>query len=67
MRMPHSDPLVIHAQIATKTVKRVFIDTGSSVDILAWEAFLQLGVSATALKPYSGTLVAFSGDEIPVA
>ena len=67
LHMPHADPLVIHMQIGTKRVRRVLVDTGSSVDILYWEAFEQLGIFPSTLKPYLGKLVGFSGHEVDVA
>ncbi|MCI12290.1 gag-pol polyprotein, partial [Trifolium medium] len=58
--MPHDDdPLVIQVQILNCDVKRVLIDSGSSADILYWEAFKAMQLSDDQLKPYSGTLVRY--------
>ena len=67
LHLPHADPLVIHIQLGTKIVKRVLVDTGASVDILYMDAFEQLGMSLSMLRPYPGKLVTFSGEEIDVA
>ncbi|MCI20267.1 hypothetical protein A2U01_0041429, partial [Trifolium medium] len=54
--MPHDDdPLVIQVQILNCDVKMVLIDSGSSADILYWEAFKAMQLSDEQLKPYSGT------------
>lgn len=36
---PHDDPIVLNLKIETHRVKRIMIDTGSSVDILYLSAF----------------------------
>ena len=64
---PHTDPLVVHAVIATKIVKRIMVDTGASVDILYYDAFAQLDISPAMLQPYAGKLTCFSGNEVDVA
>ncbi|CAL8169416.1 unnamed protein product [Prunus armeniaca] len=46
---PHHDPLVISAKIAHCKVAHVFLDGGSSVNIVFLNAFKQLGVSERLL------------------
>ncbi|MCH90725.1 gag-pol polyprotein, partial [Trifolium medium] len=59
---PHDDdPLVIQVQILNCDVKRVLIDSGSSADIMYWEAFKAMQLAGEQLKPYNGTLVGFAG------
>ena len=65
--MPHVDPLVIHAQLGTKMVKRVLVDTGVSVDIPFYEAFEKRGVASDMLKPHPRKLITFLGEEVEVA
>ncbi|MCI29365.1 hypothetical protein A2U01_0050574, partial [Trifolium medium] len=61
--MPHdNDPLVIQVQILNCDVRKVLIDSGSSTDILYWEAFKAMQLSDEQLKPYSGTLIGFAGE-----
>ncbi|GAU24687.1 hypothetical protein TSUD_322950 [Trifolium subterraneum] len=65
--MPHDDdPLVVQVQILNCDVKRVLIDSGSSADILYWEAFEAMQLSDEQLKPYSETLVGFAGEQVEV-
>lgn len=40
---PHNDALVITITIANFAVQRVLVDNGSSVDIIFFEAYDQLG------------------------
>ncbi|CAA0809129.1 Unknown protein, partial [Striga hermonthica] len=40
--LPHNDALVITAEIAGFDVKRVFIDTRSSVDVMFYDCFVQI-------------------------
>ncbi|CAJ2632006.1 unnamed protein product [Trifolium pratense] len=64
---PHDDdPLVIQVQILNCDVKRVLIDSGSSADIMYWEAFKAMQLAEEQLQPYSGTLVGFSGEQVDV-
>ncbi|KAK3035690.1 hypothetical protein RJ639_032562 [Escallonia herrerae] len=42
--LPHDDALVITLRIDAFQVKRILVDTGSSVDILFKDAFIQIGI-----------------------
>jgi hypothetical protein len=65
--VPHDDdPLVIQVQILNCDVKRVLIDSGSSADIMYWDAFKAMQLSGEQLQPYHGTLVGFTGDQAEV-
>ncbi|GAU10592.1 hypothetical protein TSUD_418170 [Trifolium subterraneum] len=64
---PHDDdPLVIQVQILNCDVKRVLIDSGSSADIMYWEAFKAMQLAGEQLQPYNGTLVGFGGEQVEV-
>ena len=41
----HDDALVILARIVNARVKRIMVDTGSSVDILYFDAFRKLNLT----------------------
>ena len=58
------DPLVVHIQLGSKTVQRVLVETGSSSDILYWDAFLKLGFEQSHLRPTNCTLVGFGGERV---
>jgi hypothetical protein len=62
--VPHDDdPLVIQVQILNCDVKRVLIDSGSSADIMYWDAFKAMQLAGEQLQPYHGTQVGFTGDQ----
>ncbi|XP_065017749.1 uncharacterized protein LOC135644209 [Musa acuminata AAA Group] len=50
--------------IANARVKRVMIDTGSSVDVLYLDAFERLGLTKEDLTPIVSTFTGFTGDSI---
>ncbi|GAU30847.1 hypothetical protein TSUD_365550 [Trifolium subterraneum] len=61
---PHNDdPLVIQVQILNCDV---LIDSGSSADIMYWEAFKAMQLAGEQLQPYNGTLVGFGGEHVEV-
>ncbi|KAL2484876.1 Retrotrans gag domain-containing protein [Abeliophyllum distichum] len=59
--LPHDDALVITGDIADFDVKRVLVDTGSAANVLSWDAFAALKVSADVLKPVNTLLQGFGG------
>nr|XP_009388363.1 PREDICTED: uncharacterized protein LOC103975179 [Musa acuminata subsp. malaccensis] len=60
----HDDALVISARIANAQVRRIMVDTGSSADILYWDAFQKLGLVKENMKPVCSTLTGFTGASI---
>ncbi|MCI07891.1 hypothetical protein A2U01_0028960, partial [Trifolium medium] len=65
--MPHDDdPLVIQVQILNCDVKRVLIDSGSSADIMYWEAFKAMQLLDEQLMPHNGALIGFAGEQVEV-
>ena len=61
---PHDDPLVVRAVVANKTVHRVLIDNGSSVDIIFASAFDKMGIGREKLEPINTNLQGFSGEKV---
>ncbi|KAK3003723.1 hypothetical protein RJ639_019794 [Escallonia herrerae] len=59
--LPHDDALVITLRIDAFQVKRILIDTGSSVDILFEDAFLQMGILEDRVKLITSPLYGFTG------
>ncbi|XP_061349587.1 uncharacterized protein LOC133294845 [Gastrolobium bilobum] len=57
----HDDPLVIQAIIANWSVNRVFVDHGSSADILFLPCLKALGFTVNDLTPVAGELAGFNG------
>ena len=61
---PHDDPLVIKAIVANKTIHKVFIDNGSSADIIFASTFDKMGIGREKLEPVSTYLSGFSGERV---
>ncbi|XP_031095231.1 uncharacterized protein LOC115999525 [Ipomoea triloba] len=61
-----NDPLVITLDVSGTDVQRVLVDTGSSVNILYFDVFTQLGLSTDRLTPIRTPLSGFTGDSIEV-
>ena len=52
--------------IAKHPVKRILIDSGSSADILFYDAFVRMNLLRAELKPVLSPLVAFNGESVNV-
>ncbi|CAL8991628.1 unnamed protein product [Prunus brigantina] len=61
---PHSDPMIIRADISDFDVGRILIDTGSSVNVLFADAFNGLGIGHQSLNKEITPLLSFSGDVV---
>ena len=61
---PYDDPLVIKAIVANKTIHRVLVDNGSSVDIIFASAFDKMGIGREKLEPVNACLRGFSGERV---
>ncbi|CAA0823063.1 Unknown protein, partial [Striga hermonthica] len=63
--IPHNDALVITTEVAGFDVKRVFIDTGSSVDVMFYDCFVQINRELNVeLKLVATALYSFNGREV---
>ncbi|XP_065023219.1 uncharacterized protein LOC135649050 [Musa acuminata AAA Group] len=60
----HDDALVISARVANAQMRRIMVDTGSSADILYFDAFQKLGLARENLSPMHSALTGFTGDSI---
>ncbi|GMH18431.1 hypothetical protein Nepgr_020272 [Nepenthes gracilis] len=67
---PHTDPLVVSALVAgggdDYQLKRVFIDNGSSQNLLHLSAFFKLGLKRSQMKAASGPLYSLDNEPVPV-
>ncbi|GFZ05416.1 hypothetical protein Acr_17g0009880 [Actinidia rufa] len=54
---PHSDTLVVQLRIGGYDVKRILVDTGSSVEVMYYDLFKQLKLPQDKLKPSRAPLV----------
>ncbi|XP_074561110.1 uncharacterized protein LOC141817336 [Curcuma longa] len=61
---PHDNALVIKATIANYEISRVFVDTGSSVNIIFKSAFDQMQIDLDDLEPMATSLYGFTGNEV---
>ncbi|GKU96145.1 hypothetical protein SLEP1_g9416 [Rubroshorea leprosula] len=64
--MPHADPFVATVYIGNHNVNKVFIDTGSSLDILYWSCFQKMQLNPNSLQKYDGPIYAFDNQLVPV-
>ncbi|KAL0455004.1 UNVERIFIED_CONTAM: hypothetical protein Slati_0839600 [Sesamum latifolium] len=61
-RTSHNDALVITAVLANYEVGRIFIDSGSSADILFGEAYDQMQLRDVSLEKVNTSLYGFAGE-----
>jgi len=65
--VPHdNDPMVISVVTAGRKVHRVLVDQGSSADVMFWSTFNKLQLFPDQLRPYTGCLYGFAGDQVEV-
>ncbi|XP_073033744.1 uncharacterized protein [Primulina eburnea] len=59
--LPHNDALVIQARVANYDVLRVFVDNGSSVNVIFKEALVQMDLHEYQLETVETALFGFAG------
>ncbi|GKV06462.1 hypothetical protein SLEP1_g18360 [Rubroshorea leprosula] len=64
--MPHADPFVATVHIGNHNVNKVFIDTGSSPDILYWSCFQKMQLNPSSLQKYEGPIYGFDNQPVSV-
>ncbi|GKV32754.1 hypothetical protein SLEP1_g41336 [Rubroshorea leprosula] len=64
--MPHADRFVATVYIGNHNVNKVFIDTGSSPDILYWSCFQKMQLNSSSLQKYEGPIYGFNNQPVPV-
>jgi hypothetical protein len=58
----NNEPLLIDTNMAGFEVHRIFVDQGSSADIMFWSLFDKLGLGSKDLIPHKSSLIDFRGD-----
>ncbi|XP_060967373.1 uncharacterized protein LOC133035545 [Cannabis sativa] len=61
---PHSYPLVIVANIGGDNVHRILVDNESSVNLLNFQAFKQMGLHEKDMRLVTSSIYSFTGDVI---
>ncbi|KAL0458250.1 UNVERIFIED_CONTAM: hypothetical protein Slati_0452200 [Sesamum latifolium] len=64
MRNQNNDALVISATLSNFWVKKILVDSGSSADIIFYDAYAQLGIDNAQLRRVKTPLTGFSGEMI---
>ncbi|GKV50035.1 hypothetical protein SLEP1_g56750 [Rubroshorea leprosula] len=64
--MPHADPFVATVHIGNHNVNKVFVDTGSSPDILYWSCFQKMQLNPNSLQKHEGPIYGFDNQPVPV-
>ncbi|XP_075479273.1 uncharacterized protein LOC142520159 [Primulina tabacum] len=61
VNLPHNDALVIQARVTNYDILRVFVDSGSSVNVIFKDAFLQMDLQGYHLETVETALFGFAG------
>ncbi|XP_073057061.1 uncharacterized protein [Primulina eburnea] len=61
VNLPHNDALVIQARVANYDILRVFVDSGSSVNVIFQDAFEQMDLQGYHLETVETALFGFAG------
>ena len=61
---PHDDALVVSIRVGDYNMHRVLVDNGSSVNILYYPAFQQMGIGRERLISTNAPLVGFGGTRV---
>ncbi|GKV50360.1 hypothetical protein SLEP1_g57067 [Rubroshorea leprosula] len=64
--MPHADPFVATVHIGNHNVNKVFVDTGSSPDILYWSCFQKMQLNPNSLQKHEGPIYGFDNQPVQV-
>ncbi|KAK6145511.1 hypothetical protein DH2020_022331 [Rehmannia glutinosa] len=64
--LEHNDPMVITMDVANFAVRKVLVDSGSSVDVIALSVLRKMDLGITSIKPVVTSLTGFGGHESEV-
>lgn len=62
----HQDALVIQTKVGINTVKKIFIDNGSFIDIIYHHAFSRMDMGNMKFESVCNPLYGFTGNEVKV-
>ncbi|XP_059446529.1 uncharacterized protein LOC132178089 [Corylus avellana] len=62
--MPHNDALVVKVTVGNHSIHRILVDNRSSVDILYWPVYKQMGIDRERIKPFGSPKVGFAGEQV---
>ena len=57
----HNDPLAVEIKVASAIMRRILVDTGSSVDIITWDFQKKLTNLGRVIVPLVHPILGFSG------
>lgn len=63
---PNNDPIIVSMIIGKYPIKRILIDSGSSIDIFFYDAFVRVNLPLNKLKPISMPLVTFNEESVEI-
>ncbi|KAJ8435522.1 hypothetical protein Cgig2_032109 [Carnegiea gigantea] len=61
---PHNDPLMVEMKIASVIVRRILIDTGSSMDTITWDCLKKLMYLGRDIVPLVHLILGIGGQEV---
>ncbi|XP_026429828.1 uncharacterized protein LOC113326292 [Papaver somniferum] len=59
---PHNDAIVILALIGMYKVRRVLVDTGSSISVIFYGAYTSMSLNESQVEPDDNPIIGFSGE-----
>ncbi|KAJ8431368.1 hypothetical protein Cgig2_002949 [Carnegiea gigantea] len=60
----HNDPLAVEMKIVSIIIRRILINTGSSVDIITWDCLKKLAYPGRDIVPLVHPILGFGGQEV---
>ena len=61
---PHNNPLVVELKVVSALIRRILIDTGSSMDIITWDYLKKLKHPRREIISLLHPILGFGGQEL---